>query len=75
MSFSSGTRSSTSRPLLRRAETIIPDAICTQGSARLGAFAGGVGAVTVVDEDFHVSVVLLLQQPPDSNGKDSNTVY
>lgn len=38
------------------------------------AFAGAVGAVTVVDEDFHVSVVLLLQQSPDSNGKDSNTV-
>lgn len=38
------------------------------------AFGGGVGAVTVVDENFHVSVVLLLQQSPDSNGKDGNTV-
>lgn len=34
------------------------------------AFAGGVEAVTVVDEDFHVAAYLALQQSPDSKGKD-----
>ncbi len=30
--------------------------------------------MTIVNEDFHVPVVLLLQQSPDSNGKDGNAV-
>ena len=72
-SFASVTRSSVSKPLLRRADTntyvMMRLNLYSRKRTSVLAFFCCVNHVTIVDEGFHEATIMLLQQSADSMGK------